>query len=41
MPLHTLTDYDALIEAAAGMRRLNDEDVEMLQAWRDRVNAEG
>ena len=39
VPLHTLTDYDALIEAAAGMRRLNDEDVETLRAWYDRVNA--
>lgn len=41
VPLHTLTDYDALIKAAAEMQRLNDEDVETLKAWRDGVNAEG
>ena len=35
VPLHTLTDYDALIQAAANMKRLNDEDVETLRAWRN------
>ena len=35
VPLHTLTDYDALIKSAAGMKRLNDEDVETLRAWRE------
>lgn len=35
VPLFTLTDYDALIKAAADLRRLNDEDVETLKAWRD------
>ncbi len=39
VPLHTLTDYDALIKSAADMRRLNESDVETLRAWRK--NPEG
>lgn len=39
LSLYTLTDYDALIEAAADMKRLNTEDVATLRAWRS--NPEG
>ncbi len=40
VPLFTLTDYDTLIKTAADMKRLNDDDEEMLRAWRDGVSAE-
>lgn len=39
--LYSLTDYDALIQVAADMKRLSDDDVRTLKAWRDEVNAEG
>ena len=35
VPLHTLTDYDALIQAALDMRRLRPDDIKTLKAWRE------
>lgn len=35
VPLESLTDYDALVKAAADMKRLSDDDVRTLHAWRE------
>lgn len=34
IPLHTLSNYSALIEVAAGQGKIGSEDIELLQAWR-------
>ncbi len=34
MPLHTLSNYSALIETAVKLGRIREQDVELLQSWR-------
>ncbi|MNW13222.1 Orotate phosphoribosyltransferase [compost metagenome] len=34
MPLHTLSNYTALIETAVELGRIRETDVELLQSWR-------
>lgn len=41
MPLHTLSNYTALIETAVKLGRIREQDVELLQSWRKDPTAFG
>jgi orotate phosphoribosyltransferase len=38
IPLHTLSNYEALIDVALGMGKIEQEDVALLKAWREDPN---